>query len=273
MIDRDEALARAREWAADGRPGLPPEVDLYEFDLGFVFSRRESEPEAADGRSRPPSATGLPTMVLDRETGALSSWPALPSPTIAEQYGRYRAAESRFPPDVREVLDRAGWFPGRDVSAAVSQWLTRFAEELAGLEFFPAARAALVEFGGLRLPQFGGDGEPGGGFGSALHPTQGGVLAAGSEIFTEEYGNPVFPLGNNADGPSELVIDAQGRVFLLHWADDFFVGPDIDAAIVKLVRGGQMPEASDLNWDEPAPTPDGRQHASPDTPAVDVDPG
>ncbi|MFG3419863.1 SUKH-3 domain-containing protein [Micromonospora sp. NPDC049460] len=246
MISREEALARARQWAAAGHPGPAPEVDLYEFDLGFIASRREPEPEAANGPPRPPAATGQPTAVIDRETGELSQWPSMPAPAIAERYAKHRAAEGRFPPDVREVLEKAGWFPGRDMTAAVDLWLTRFADELAGLEFFPAARAALVEFGGLRLPQFGGHGEPGGGFGSALHPTRGGVLAEGSEIFAEEYGNPVFPLGNNADGPSELVIDAQGRVFQLHWADDFFLGPDIDTAIVALIRGGKAPAVSDV---------------------------
>lgn len=255
MINRDEALASALEWAAAGHPGGTPQVDLYEFDLGFIASRHEPEPEAANGPPRPPSATGQPTVVIDRETGELSQCPALPSPAIAEWYTKHRAAEDRFPADVREVLEKAGWFPGRDMTAAVNLWLTRFADELTGLEFFPAARAALVEFGGLRLAQFGGYGEPGGGFGSAIHPTRGGVLTEESEVFAEEFDNPVFPLGNNADGPSELVIDAQGRVFLLHWADDFLVGPDIDAAIVKLVRGGEMPEASDLNWDEPVPMP------------------
>ncbi|MEU8326939.1 SUKH-3 domain-containing protein [Micromonospora sp. NPDC048839] len=246
MISRDEALVRAREWAAVGHPGPPPEVDMYEFDLGFVVSRREPRPEPTNGPPRPPSATGQPTIVIDRETGELSQWPPLPGPAIAEQYAQRRAAEGRFPPDVRAVLDKAGWYPGRDMTASVNNWLTRFADDLAGLEFFPAARAALVEFGGLRLPQFGGDGVSGSGFGSAVHPTQGGVLADGSEIFAEEYGIPVFPFGNNADGPSELVIDAQGRVFQLHWADDFFVGPDIDTAIIALIRGGEAPAVSDV---------------------------
>lgn len=249
MISRDEALARARRWAAAGRPGPPPEVDFYEFDLGFVASRREPLRFAPDGTPRPPSATGQPTVVIDRETGRLSSWPPLSNQEIAERYRKYHAAEGRFPPDVREVLDQAGWFPGRDMTAAVDLWLARFADELAGLECFPAVRAALIEFGGLILPQLGRSGEPGAGFASGIQPTRtGGVLADCSEIFAEEFDNPVFPLGNNADGPSELVMDAQGRVFQLHWADDFFIGPDIDTAIIALIRGGRMPAASDLTW-------------------------
>jgi hypothetical protein len=250
MISRDEALARAREWAAAGHPGPTPEVDLYEFDLGYVAWRIQPEPAGTAGPPVPPSATGSAKAVIDRETGELSQWPSLPAPTIAERYAERRAAEGRFPPDVREVLEKTGWFPGRDMTAAVDLWLTRFADELAGLELSPAARAALVEFGGLQLPQFGRNKRPGGGYTSYFHPTGGGVATDTIAAFIEEYGNPVFPLGNNADGPSELVIDVEGRVFMLHWADDFFVGPDIDAAIIKLIRGGRMPEASDLDWGE-----------------------
>ncbi len=249
MISRDEAMDRFRQWAGDGQPGPPTEIGFYEFDLGFIISQSEPLQIAADGTPRPPSTTGRPSVVIDRETGELSVWPPLTSSEIAEWYTQHRAAEGRFPPDVREVLEQAGWFPGRDETAAVDQWLTRFAEELAGLECFPTARAALVEFGGLRLPQFGRNGQPGAGYGSGIQPTRtGGVLAEGSEIFAEEYDNPVFPLGNNADGPSELVIDAQGRVFQLHWADDFFIGPDIDSALITLIRGDDVPEASDLTW-------------------------
>ncbi|MEU8326941.1 SUKH-3 domain-containing protein [Micromonospora sp. NPDC048839] len=244
MISRDEALVRAREWAAVGHPGPPPEVDMYEFDLGFVVSRREPRPEPTNGPPRPPSATGQPTIVIDRETGELSQWPPLPGPAIAEQYAQRRAAEGRFPPDVRAVLDKAGWFPGRDMTASVSLWLTRFADDLAGLEFFPAARAALVEFGSLHLPQLEWHGQPG--YTSYIHPTDGGVATDTIAGFIEEYGISVFPLGNNADGPSELVIDAQGRVFQLHWADDFFVGPDIDTAIITLIRRGETPAVSDV---------------------------
>lgn len=248
MISRDEALARARRWAAAGRPGPPPEVDFYEFDLGFVASRRGPTPQVADGPPRPPSATGQATVVIDRETGELSRWPSLPIPALVERYAQHRAAEGRFPPDVREVLDQAGWFPGRDMTAAVDLWLAHFADELAGLECFPAARAALIEFGGLILPQFGGHRDPGGGFTSYIYPTHGKVLSEDSRIFAEEYGNPLFPLGNNADGPSDLAVDAQGRVFQLHWADDFFVGPDIDTALIALIRGTDLPEAWKLTW-------------------------
>ncbi len=167
---------------------------------------------------------------------------------VAEEYALYRAAEGRFPPDVRRVLDRAGWFPGRDFSAGVNHWMVSFADELAGLECPPTVRAALIEFGGLELPQLDRPGEPEGGFTSYLFPTLGEIVTDKARAFAVEFDNPVYPIGNNEDGPSELVADAQGRVFMLHWADDFFVGPDIDTAIVNLIRGTEMSEASDRDW-------------------------
>lgn len=251
MISRDEALARARDWATAGRPGETPEVELHEFDLGWVASRKEPRPTDP---TRPPASTGSPTLVVDRRTGEVSQWPSLSAPDIAARYAAHRAAEGRFPDDVRQVLEQAGWYPGRDVRAAVDHWLSRFADELDGLDCLPTARAALDEFGGLRLPQFGlyddstGGVNLGGGFTSHLHPTQGGVTTEAARVFAEEYDNPVFPIGNNEDGPAELVVDAAGRVFMLHWADDFYLGPDIDTAVVNLVRGVKLAEASDLDW-------------------------
>ncbi len=246
MISRDEALVLARQWAGESAPVL--DVTLFEFDLGYVACLVEPVAPATDGRPGPPPSTGYPRAVIDRETGEVSQWPSLPWQTIAERYAQRQAAEGRFPPDVRYVLDNAGWFPGRDLTASVNHWMVRFADELAGLDCPPAARAALVEFGGLQLPQFGRSGRLGGGFTSYIHPTEGGVVTESARVFAEEYENPVYPLGNNEDGPSELVVDAQGRVFMLHWADDFFVGPDVDTAIVNLIRGTELTEASDRDW-------------------------
>ena len=249
MISRDEALVLARQWAGESVPVL--DVTLFEFDLGYVACLVEPVATATDGLPGPPPSTGYPRAVIDRETGEVSQWPSLPWQTIAGRYAQRHAAEGRFPPDVRYVLEQAGWFPGRDVGTAVDHWMVRFADELDGLECSPAARAALVEFGGLQLPQFGQHGELGGGFTSYVHPTEGGVVTDKAFAFSEENDNPVYPLGNNEDGPSELVVDAQGRVFMLHWAGDFFVGPDVDSAIVSLVRGDEQPETSEVDWRNP----------------------
>jgi hypothetical protein len=241
MISRAEALERARSWATAGRGGAPVEVGLYEFDLGYVAW--VVEPPQVDP-SRPPTSTGAPSVVIDRETGELSQWPSLPAPVIASQYAARRAAQDRFPPDVRQVLDKAGWFPGRDVRAAVDQWLVRAADDLAGLECSDAARALLTEFGGLELAQYGPGGVGFGGFRSWLYPDDGPFTFDRVEGWVEETGIALFPVGAYEDGPSYLVVDPAGRLLLLHWAGGFFIGTG-DEGIINLIRGGTFAELDD----------------------------
>ena len=114
MITRSEALARARRWTAELSPQDTPEVGLHEFALGWVAWPIRAAPQN-------PSPVG-PQVVIDRETGDLARWPSLPAPVIAEKYVALKAAGDRFPPDVRMMLEEAGWFPGRDISAEVDQW-------------------------------------------------------------------------------------------------------------------------------------------------------
>jgi hypothetical protein len=236
VITHEEALVRARSWTADLWPDSPPEPGLHEFDLGWVVWPLPSTPQDP---TRAPSSTGGPQVVIDRETGDLSYWPSIPASAIAEKYTALKAAGDRFPPDVRMALEDAGWFPGRDISAAVDQWEWTFADRVAGMTFFPAARAAMCEFGSLSIAQAGpGDG----GYRSHIFPTPGGVGIDRAEGFMVDHGHPVFPLGNNQDGPAELVMDEQGRVFFLHWAGDFYLGEAIDAALVSLIRGGDWPQ-------------------------------
>jgi len=145
----------------------------------------------------------------------------------------------RFPDDVATVLTAAGWFPGRSVAQDIEPWLADFtARTSAGgqrHQIFPAARAVLDEFGGLlvRPDQHGGAGFP---FG--FYPAQ--DWFPDPAVYAElagEIGSPVFPVGVHGDGPSELAVDGDGRVLLLHWSDDLVEGDDIDAALITLVRG------------------------------------
>jgi hypothetical protein len=242
MITRDEALALVHAWAAELWPQNTPKIDVHEFALGWVAWPMPATPKDP---TRELSSTVWPPLVIDRETGDLVRWPSLPTSVIAEKYTVLKAAGDRFPPDVRMALENAGWFPGRDISAAVDRWEAQFAERVAGMTFFPAARAAMREFGALSIPQVV---PADGGYHSYIFPTGGGVGIHHAEDFMEEYEHPVFPLGNNQDGPAELVMDAHGRVFFLHWADDFYLGENIDAALISLIRSGDWPEAFDRTW-------------------------
>jgi hypothetical protein len=243
MISRDEALARARGWAVRLWPEHTPEVCLHEFALGWVAW---PTPAAPRDPARAPSSIGEPQVVIDRETGDLVRWPSTPASVIAEKYTAMKAADDRFPPDVRQALDDAGWFPGRDISAAVDQWEKDFAGQLAGMTFYPAVRAAMCEFGALSIAQFAA---PDGGDHSHVFPT-GGVGVDRAEGFMDKYQHTVFPLGDYQDGPAELVMDQQGQVFILHWANDWYLGANIDAALISLVCRGRWPEAADRTWED-----------------------
>ncbi len=148
-------------------------------------------------------------------------------------------ADGRFPPDVARLLLDAGWFPGRDVSAEVDAWLIRDAGKLEGLTLSPAARTFLVEFGGLTVPQFGPRGGLGG-FASSYLPQPDAAPLGRSAAFQEWYDVAVFPVGWN-DDDAELAIDDRGRLFFLHWSDEFLVGDSPDAGLIALIRGHEWP--------------------------------
>ncbi|GAA5185140.1 hypothetical protein GCM10023322_28210 [Rugosimonospora acidiphila] len=246
MITPEEATQLARSWALRALPAGGGEVGLYEFDLGYVAW---AVPPPAPRRDGPPNTVGAPRLVIDRETGEQSLWPSLSAKAVAQRYQLERRAEQRFSAEVREVLSAAGWRPGRDVSSRVSQWLSDVYERdpgaRRGLTLFPAAQAALAEFGGLRFTQLSRVGYAGGGFRVELWPDEGRVVI---DLFTEfgaDLGVPVFPLAWYEDGPSDAVVDETGRVFLLHPVGEFLVADTVDEAITALVRGPELREIDD----------------------------
>ncbi|MFV2018486.1 SUKH-3 domain-containing protein [Micromonospora sp. LOL_023] len=248
MIGRDEARTLAEGWAAAHGGGPDPQIGLHEFDQGYVAWLVPSDPGADSAAAGPPGSSGTPRIVIDRESGEVSEWPPLPVPVVAQRYATERAADRRFPPDVRHVLETAGWFPGRDVSAMVDNWSTRWADELSGLVMSAAARAALVEFGGLTFPQFGADGTADAGFPTFIHPVRSGLVTEEARVFIDEHDHQVFPFGGNSDGPSELVVDAEGRFVMLHWAGYRFIDAGVDETLIRLIRGGPFPPLRPDKW-------------------------
>jgi hypothetical protein len=252
LISRQQALDLARPWALSSLPASGGEVGLFEFDLGYVAW---PVPPPSVERTGPPLTVGAPRAVIDKETGELSVWPSLSAPAVAERYRADRQARQRFPEDVREVLAEAGWRPGRDVSTWVAQWLEKvYADNPAArqrLPLFPAAQAALAEFGGLRFTQLKRTGYAGGGFRVELWPDVGRVVVDLYAEFAADIGVPVFPFAWYEDGPSDAAVDANGRVFLLHPTAEFLVAPSVDEAMVALVRGPDLREVDDHG--EPLP--------------------
>jgi hypothetical protein len=246
VVTPEEATELARPWALASLPASGGEVGLYEFDLGFVAWPL---PPPAPPRTGPPTTIGAPRLVIDKETGEQSVWPSLSAEAIAERYRQERRAGQRFAPEVREVLTAAGWQPGRDVSAWVSQWLAKlYADDPDAqrrLPVFPVARAALAEFGGLRFTQLSRVGYAGGGFRVEVWPDVGRVVVDLFAEFAEDIGVPVFPFLWYEDGPSDAVVDQNGRVFLLHPAGEFLVADNVDEAVAAFVRGPRLREVDD----------------------------
>lgn len=125
-------------------------------------------------------------------------------------------------PRTKQQLADAGWVEGR------VRWLDDQAERLAqrGFAMFPAARAFLERYGGLRV---GGPATLRRGTGTYFHTDPDSVVTDPS--WTQEWeqlsGTRVFPIGETAWGEYTLLIDEHGRIFgmdmtttLTYWADD-----------------------------------------------------
>ncbi len=245
MITREQALETARAWALASLPSGDGEVNLWEFDLCYVAAH--VPPPRAPGTM--PSQLGAPKAVIDKESGELSVWPSLSPELVAERYQRDRAARQRLPEDVREVLTAAGWRSARDISARIDAWLAKLYEEQPAardsLPLFPAAKAALAEFGGLRFKQLTRPGYAGGGFAVETWPDVGRVVLELYTDFAADLGARVFPFAWYEDGPSDAVVAEDGRVFLLHPAGLYLLGETVDAAVIELVRGPELREVDE----------------------------
>ncbi|MFI0792965.1 SUKH-3 domain-containing protein [Micromonospora rubida] len=88
MIDRQQAEQLATAWAHRDSQRLGHECAplVEEFDLGYLITSTVARSAAV-----PPG--DLPTMVVDKETGEVSTWPRLPFPAVREMYRRSRPAQ------------------------------------------------------------------------------------------------------------------------------------------------------------------------------------
>jgi hypothetical protein len=228
--------------------GGAAEVSLWEFELGYVAWR--TAPPRPAGSIGPPSMVGTPMAVVDKQTGRLSVWPSLSPQLVAERYRQEHAAQQRFPEQVRRVLVEAGWQPGRDVTARVQRWLESevYAPDPAlrdRLPLFPAARAALAEFGGLRFTQLKRIGHATGGFRVEIWPDVGPVPVQLCQSCADDFGVRVFPFAWYEDGSTTVVIDERGRVYLLGHAEEYLLGATVDEALANLVGPGRWPSVDD----------------------------
>lgn len=92
MIERQQAEQLAAVWARrdSERLGFPCTPVIEEFDLGYlIMSAVPSGARALPG--------DLPTTVVDKETGEVSTWPRLPFEAVAQMFRQRRPQEPRPP--------------------------------------------------------------------------------------------------------------------------------------------------------------------------------
>ncbi|WP_229399664.1 SUKH-3 domain-containing protein [Micromonospora okii] len=87
MIDRRQAEQLATAWAQRDSQRLGHECTplIEEFDLGYLITSTVAQAATV-------LPGDLPTTVVDKETGEVSTWPRLPFPAVREMYRRHRPA-------------------------------------------------------------------------------------------------------------------------------------------------------------------------------------
>jgi hypothetical protein len=155
---------------------------------------------------------------------------------------------SRFATEVDMILRASGWTDGRQVTEASAEAIQIVCAQ-PGADGsrhvpFPAAEAALAEFGGLFVRQD----EPGSELRRrpfALDPTMAAATAATLADLSRVLGVRLFPLGVEGDGDAVLTIDEQGRVFAFDHAGEWFLGQTLDEALTTLITGTSPPRVKD----------------------------
>ncbi|WP_157407939.1 SUKH-3 domain-containing protein [Actinomadura atramentaria] len=220
-------------------PPVPEPVRLAAREALFECGRIEARLRA-EYRKQQYLETTPPSLVR----GELSNEP----PTIPMDYDRFDELDlenPRFHADVETALFQAGWMPGRDAAARVDPWLADFCAQTDPLgkrhEIFPAARDIYREFGLLDLYPFG-RGEETGAFPIHFFPADVPLAEVSAFGLAARLSMRTFPIGRTDDSTNVLIVDEQGRVYMVHdIGGEFFLGTSIDAALEVLVRGLRAP--------------------------------
>lgn len=140
----------------------------------------------------------------------------------------------RFNEFVSNTLKDAGWYPGRNMQEAASQWKYEL-NKSDDWDMFTAAESVLLEFGGLKIEQKGA------GQTLAREPFEINPMLAiyEGDRFTEYSATldiRLYPLGEASGGHHFLAIGEDGRVFVI--MDDMkMIGRTFDEAITNLIVG------------------------------------
>jgi len=137
----------------------------------------------------------------------------------------------RFSKPLLKILRKGGWFEGRYVSPALIS--------PPELELFPKAQEVLSEFGGLHVGECG----PGIDWATSdveIAPRLGAHLAPELKEFEMSLGVRFFPLGEVHRSQGYLVIDDNGKTYLLN--DELMpLAPSFAEGLERLLLGKRPP--------------------------------
>lgn len=154
---------------------------------------------------------------------------------------------TRFPVPIDAALRTAGWQPGRRDIKQAEYWADTLRDHLSPAghrhAIFPAAVEAWAEFGALHIAPT----EPGHRIAAAtvhIDPLHGLHMARtlndlGRALDTEisPLGQEIATTGDTGEPQALLAIDTTGRVYSLDHSGDWYLGPDLDHALVTLLSG------------------------------------
>ncbi|MEU8070545.1 SUKH-3 domain-containing protein [Micromonospora sp. NPDC049151] len=240
MIERQQAEQIASVWARrdSERLGFPCTPVVEEFDLGYLVSSTVS----TDARALPGD---LPTTVIDKETGEVSTWPRIPAPAVEEMYRQRRPAEPRAPRTVdpaAQLLRELTRLPTPGAAAHLTldgrQHVAQGAKGDIEVRHHPLVRSYLEELpaghlvrGGERHAEMivvsdalyehdhrrAADGLP------PLSIEEARDLLGASRIEVYRSREPGDPLGGLAELPCDSCVKFLVRIGVLPWADLAFV--------------------------------------------------
>ncbi|MET8943092.1 SUKH-3 domain-containing protein [Streptomyces sp. NPDC004542] len=151
-----------------------------------------------------------------------------------------RTSSTRFPVSVDAALRAAGWQPGRWDIKQAEYWADTLRDHTSPAghrhAVFPAAVEAWAEFGGLHVTPTGA-GRQIAPATLRLDPLHGVHHARTLGDLGRALDTDVCPLGEETDTHSLLAVDTAGRVYSLDHTGDWYLGPDIDRALIALISG------------------------------------
>lgn len=152
----------------------------------------------------------------------------------------------RFPLEVGLALAEGGWRPGSGDESLAREAIAKVCT-VPGRRHrhrpFPAAERTLTAFPGLVCNRRGA-GERVWIRRFEINPMAAAHSADILAGFGSSLGAALFPIGAEGED-SILAVDEFGRIFALDQAGEWFLGPDIDAALTNLLLGRDVPRVRD----------------------------